>query len=455
MEDSVGCSPFNAHFRNGSLGFSSFQYNFGDGVVSPPGNPESTALTNHIYQTANMYEDMTFQVKLTVKRGTCEDSQTKEIQVYSRPKADFRPGQPYPADFPYPAPPIQLVNLIPEPDRAQLVYQWSWKEHFANRENHFSTGQHPTSLELEDWGSFDITQHVTAPNGLCSDSKTLTIRIVPPPPLATFEEVLPDCAPYTVEFVNNSLYGRAYKWDFGDGYTSSDKSPTHTFMEPGTYNVELIVMGDDMFPKTAVRTITVHPLPQAGFEVQSNFLWVGQTLRTLNYTKHADQHGQPYDVWYQWDFGDGSPIRSDESPTHMYSKKGVYTITLTASTHTEPQCSTTATLHNAITLEGSGEIMLPNAFKPTTTGEPSDVVPTGGYKNYLFYPPVISAVRKYSMLIYNRWGQLLYQTSDVNRGWNGYFRGRVCDEGLYMYRIEGVYETGEVFLKVGDVVVVR
>ena len=247
MEDSIGCSPFTARFRNGSLGYSSFQYTFGDGVISPPGNPASGALTSHTYQTANMYEDKAFQVKLTVQRGNCEDTQSKEIYVQSRPKADFRPGQPYPADFPFPAPPVQLVNLIPDPDRALLSYQWTWKEQFATRVNLFSTDRQPNPLELDDWGSFDVTQRVTAPNGVCSDSKTIAIRIVPPPPVPNFEEVQPDCAPYTVEFVNNSLYGRAYKWDFGDGFISSEKAPTHTFMEPGAYKVELTVMGDDMY----------------------------------------------------------------------------------------------------------------------------------------------------------------------------------------------------------------
>ena len=67
----------------------------------------------------------------------------------------------------------------------------------------------------------------------------------------------------------------------------------------------------------------------------------------------------------------------------------------------------------------------------------------------------MSPTRKYSMMIFNRWGQLIYKTDDPTKGWNGYFKGRLCNEGVYKYKIEGVYETGQPFMIIGDVTLLR
>jgi hypothetical protein len=68
---------------------------------------------------------------------------------------------------------------------------------------------------------------------------------------------------------------------------------------------------------------------------------------------------------------------------------------------------------------------------------------------------VISPVRKYRFRVYTRWGQLLFDTVDPARGWNGYFKGRLCDEGVYIYKVEGVFETGQSFSKMGDITLLR
>jgi len=80
--------------------------------------------------------------------------------------------------------------------------------------NYFWDGAIPPDLKLTEWGDFNIVQRVTAPNGICSDSKMLTIHIEPLPPLANFEDVLPACSPYAVEFINTSKYAKAYQWNF-------------------------------------------------------------------------------------------------------------------------------------------------------------------------------------------------------------------------------------------------
>jgi len=402
-----------------------------------------------------MYQDATYNVWLTVVSGRCRDSVMREIPVLARPRADFRPPPPFPGEYFHPAPPLEMINLIQPPDRDSLTYQWTWAHQGGANAATFSREPVPAALGILEWGDFDITQRVAAPNGKCFSETTRTITILAPPVFPNFDDVHPICLSQSIQFVNTSRNARAYVWDFGDGVKSSDEEPRYTYLRPGTYTVSLTAIGDHPVPQTVRKTVVVHPTPLAGFDVNARYLYVGLPLEPANYTSTTTNAGDEFDVWYRWDWGDGTPYDTVRSPVHMYRRAGDFTITLTVGTYTEPQCSTSFTMKDAITMESPGEILLPNVFRPKTDGEPDDVIPDRGYMNYLFYPPLMSPVRKYSMTIVSRWGQIVYQTTDPTRGWNGYFRGRLCDEGLYYYRIEGIYENGQPFMKIGDVVLLR
>jgi hypothetical protein len=162
-----------------------------------------------------------------------------------------------------------------------------------------------------------------------------------------------------------------------------------------------------------------------------------------------------YPVWYVWDWGDNSPNDTIEQPSHIYLKAGSYTISLTVGTYTDPVCTTTWIRDNAVDLENAGDIIVPNIFKPDSDSPRNETIPEFGYKNYLFYPPVVTPLRKYHFVIFSRTGQLLFETTDPKQGWNGYFRGRLCDEGVYIFKIDGVFETGQSFSKMGDLTLLR
>jgi len=459
MEDSIGCAPLNIRFRNGSSGYTSYMYSFGDGV-NLSGTRSSNILSTHSYINPSMYRDTTYYVTLSVSSGQCSDAVTKAVTVYGTPVADFRPGSPWPADIPFPAPPIMIDNLMPFPDRDHLNYLWSWTEQNSGYVTNFSSAIYPSPIRIADWGKFDITQRVVNVDRItsavkCSDIKTLTISIVPPAVVPYFEEVPPDCMPYQVQFINGSKYAIAYRWDFGDNYSSNQEHPKHTYTDAGTYEVRLTATGDNLDQQTYSRFITVYPVPQASFHIPLDFVWAGQPIRPNNYTPTTTSAGVPFGVWYEWDWGDNSPKDTTTNPSHIYYKAGSYSITLTAGTYTDPVCVTSITKSNAIDIEKSGDVIMPNVFKPKPSGEPSPVIPGHGYKNDLFYPPALSPVKKYHFLIVNRWGQLIFETNDTNVGWNGYFKGQLCPEGVYMYRIEGVFETGQSFLRLGNVTLLR
>ncbi len=148
------------------------------------------------------------------------------------------------------------------------------------------------------------SQEVTIPDSLCTE-----------PPDASFQTTANGL---TVTFTNTSSGTfDDVLWNFGDGFTSSAASPTHTYQQAGTYTVQLTVTNEGG-SDTATDTITVAPPPpQAGFQVTINGL-------TVTFTNTSS--GDFDDVL--WNFGD--TFTSNEiSPTHTYGAAGTYTVQLT------------------------------------------------------------------------------------------------------------------------------
>jgi len=485
------CSPLPIRFRNTSIGYESFTYNFGDGNSHSGLHSDSdAAMYVHTFTNESQWQDRSvengnaFRVTLTVWTAGCPSTAEALIPVLAQPIADFRPGPPWPSDFFFPAPPVAIDNLIPPPASDNLIYLWSWRNLNApDLPTNFSTQPYPPSLRLHEWGRHEITQHVTAPNRICTDRLTLPLRILAPAVRANFDDVQPACGPYEVQFYNTSRYGVRYLWDFGDGLTSTLQSPTHTFTEAGTYQVSLTAIGYDGDRDVMRKEVVVYPTPQPIFSVVPPRHYTGQTLGAFDYTPILFFNGVPLnpyeDLLYEWDWGDGSPIVNDRQPKHVYHRAGLYTVSLTISTKTDPICSFKSSIHPPIEIIATGDLLLPNVFRPLNPGggglldgggnggggagdwwnvidrdewgAPSDVIPDGGYKNYLFFPGVMSETRRYNMTIFNRLGVKIFETNDPRRGWNGYYRGRICEEGVYTFKIEGIFATGESFSRIGDI----
>jgi len=96
-------------------------------------------------------------------------------------------------------------------------------------------------------------------------------------------------------------------------------------------------------------------------------------------------------------------------------------------------------------------IILPQQFKPSIAGATSEMIPDRAASSDLFFPHGFKNPRKYQFAIFNKTGQKVFDTTDPKQGWNGYFEGALCEEGVYRYRIEGEFENGQPFLKTGDV----
>lgn len=177
-------------------------------------------------------------------------------------------------------------------------------------------------------GSYLVKLTVSNENGSDSESATITVsgQPAPVPPKADFSSNLTSgFAPLEVQFTDTSQNAAGWNWDFGDGATSTEQNPIHTFFSAGSYFVNLKVTNANG-TSSKISTITVlHEqqslTPVADFNANSTSGPVPLTVQFTDSSQNATS--------WSWSFGDGS-TSSEQSPSHIYSAEGTYTVILTA-----------------------------------------------------------------------------------------------------------------------------
>jgi len=252
------------------------------------------------------------------------------------------------------------------------------------------------------------------------------------------------CAPLKVSFRNKVVNCDSCRWTFGDGGTSSEKNPKWLFDIPGEYIVTLSVFGTGNLHSSSSLTVVVHAVPKARFEsFPENAILPNDEISFHNYSSDA--------VKYRWDFGDGSSSELFE-PMHSYKKSGRYNLKLTVST--EFGCSDSVIVKNAFS--GSDNyIEFPNAFIPNLNGPSTGYYSPKSDEASQVFHPVSSTVSDYQLRIFSRNGILIFESNDINIGWDGYYKGNLCDPGVYIWKVRGNYLNGEPFTKMGDVTLLK
>jgi hypothetical protein len=251
------------------------------------------------------------------------------------------------------------------------------------------------------------------------------------------------CAPLKVVFHNKSTSYDSCRWTFGDGGYSDQKDPEWIFDVEGEYKVVLDVFSHGGH-LSSTASITVHPRPQAHFEIApGKAVLPDDEIHFLNYSINA--------VQFKWDFGDGFTSEFFE-PRHTYSKFSNYNVRLVV--YSDWGCSDSLTVLNAFS--GSEYfIAFPNAFIPNTQG------PSGGYYSsksdeaaQVFHPSY-SGVSDYQLKIFSKLGIQIFESNDINLGWDGYNIGQLCESGVYIWKVRGKFRNGEPFIKMGDVTLLK
>lgn len=374
---------------------------------------------------------------------------------------------------------------------------------------------HSPSYVYPNQGTYIV--RLKASNKFCTDSVAKVIELNHPLIAANTSNRDTICEGSTVQFTNTSTVNVVnniqpkYYWDFGDNATSTNMNPSHTYNVPGVYLVRMIVENGVPCRDTFFRTITVDSLPSIIAVPDQLEICQGDKI---NFEALLTGNGLNY---FLWNFGDNTDLTrtTNIDITHAYELDGNMTVTLQAHFRACPELSftkdvrikplpvinlgaDTAICFNDQFLTISDELNKNNPlaswrwntgattssikvvhhgkYQATVTIEtcsatdeievskgcnmdiPNSFTPNGDGVNDYFFPRKLLSnnVVGFSMKIFNRWGQLIFETNAADgRGWDGNFNGKAQPAGVYIYEILGVLQNGSTERYNGNVTLLR
>lgn len=262
----------------------------------------------------------------------------------------------------------------------------------------------------------------TVSNGICDEAiDSVKVTVNPYPEININSSTTGGCAPLAVTFSNFSTpTGDDCFWEFGDGSVASGCGDIfHSYEDGGDFDVTLTVTADGCTSsQTFTDYISVEAKPEASFIPSPNEINItNTTVEFRNYSINS--------VDYIWDFGDDTPISFDFEPIHTYPStiEEIYTVTLIAMN--ELGCPDTA--YGKVVFEDLLIFYVPNAFSPNGSGI-----------NDVFQPIITSRISPYdfNMKIFNRWGEIVFETYNYNVGWDGSYFDVLATDGVYVWRME-------------------
>jgi gliding motility-associated-like protein len=260
---------------------------------------------------------------------------------------------------------------------------------------------------------------VTVTQGLCSSSASVLVTVYPLPVVNFTAIDTVGCEPLTVTFTNNTPNSTNCAWDFGNssGTVSCTNPVVYTYTVPGTYSVTLTITDNNgcIASSTHNNMITVYPRPVSCFTLGP------QPTTILEPTIYFTDCSTGASSW-QWDFGDVLHSTSTlQNPSFAYQDTGSYTVS-------QKVCNANACCDSSsLTLEIGPfySFYVPNAFTPNRDNKNNEFFPVG------------SGMDKstYHMWIFDRWGNLIFETTDWNAHWDGKLKGRLCEEDVYVWEV--------------------
>ncbi len=360
-----------------------------------------------------------YQGELLLNPGTeCGDTGQVFVNIFPSISADF--------SFAYDtcvAGPVQFTDL--SVSGSGTISRWEWS--FGDGER--SMARNPAHT-YRNPGNIPVTLTVTDING-CQATITKVVPYFPVPALIVIApSAFVGCKPAEIFFNNLSFpIDETYdiRWDFGDGATGAAISPTHTYEQTGVYTVSVRITSpigcrtDTVFQDL----IRVLPSPRAGFAYSPD------DPTSINRTVNFSDRSEGANRWV-WDFGDGATsILSN--PVHPYRDTGIFVVTQIV---THPSgCRDTAT--NVVDVRPEVRFHMPNAFTPNGDGLNDEYKGTG----------IMEGAQNFSMTIWNRWGEMIFETNNPNQGWNGkkFNTGQDAPAGVYVVLVRFNGPRGEPF----------
>ncbi|MBS1523054.1 MAG: gliding motility-associated C-terminal domain-containing protein [Bacteroidetes bacterium] len=442
MDQDHGCGPVVVTFTNTSTPTptGTFVWNFGDG------SPQVTAINPpaHTFQPSNDGTVAVYEVSMTPTSNCGSQAPfVAYVKVSSaKPVASFNPSQTSACGTFT----LSAQNLSPG-DNAQ--YDFYLKDANGNIVQHLTYPDtrdavfQPMTVTQQTYFSMYLVVIDKCGNQATSPSVNIPVS---PSSLISKIQIKGDannvCIGSPVTFQNTSTGGDRFTITIYD----SNKKPiltmpagtgdiNYTPTATGAYYVSITAgnTGCGDAPESALVPFTVYPIPAP------SFTWTAdQNFNvTFNNTTPDVANIPAASLVYKWDFGDGSTIDPSYIPaTHHFDfSKAPFTVTLTATT---PGTDCSGVTSQSINITFKGNLFLPNAFIPASSDRNLNTFIAKGF-----------GMKSWHMQIFNNFGQLVWETTKLDSngapvdGWDGTYKGRIVEQGVYIWQISATLLNGE------------
>lgn len=321
-----------------------------------------------------------------------------------------------------------------------------------------------------------------------------------------------ECKSREVFFLNKSVGGFSYLWDFGvPGATSTEFQPTYIYPDTGTYVVKLIVNANSTCPDSISRFVKVYP----SFTADFSFDGLQCPKADIDFMDMSDATFKPIVEW-NWSFGDGN-FSTLRNPNHAYQQGGTYPVQLISKTirGCVDTISKEVLIDKFVPFAGNDTIIVkgesinfnasggdqylwtpgdnldfvnlrnPRGTYPDTgrynytvfikSNEgcedsddinvwvvnqaalfvPSGFTPNGDGLNDLLRPINVGYAKLNYFRVFNRWGELVFATDKINDGWDGYYKGEKAEVGTYFWLLSIQDRFGKDQTVKGDATLIR
>lgn len=338
---------------NITSGTLNYQWSFGNGSTA------STPNANHTYINEGNYT-----VKLlAVSNNGCKDSIIQVVTVNPRPSPSFYINN---------TEQCTVGNSFSFTNSSSiasgtLTYQWSFGD------GTFSTATNEVRTYVK--AGIYTVKLVSITNNGCKDSSNQNIT-VNPMPLASFSiNSIAQCLAgnsFSFNSTSSILTGTLnYQWNFGDGNTATGNIATHNYATEGTYSVKIIATSNNGCKDSISQPITVNPMPNAGFSVNS----LSQCLKNNNFSFTNISNISKGTLTYLWNFGDGTTA-TVVNTTHNYSTAGPKIVRLIATSNNGCRDTGNQTISvmpmpvASFAIDNAGQCLSGNNFNFTNTSVP-------------------------------------------------------------------------------------
>ena len=308
--------------------------------------------------------------------------------------------------FGYPA------NLFVSEQNAVSPYNITWS-------NPFDATQYINNSNVVPPSSGLYTATITDDNG-CQKTFVKNIIVNPLPDPNFTESDVTGCNPKCIDFnILNPQVNYTYIWSIGEPNLINQTSFTNCYDNEGVFTLKVIATSDKGCVDSLIKPnhIIINKTPIASFNTPDGN--ITDILKPTFDFYNSSQDGQSY----IWDFDDGDSSQTD-NPSHTYLGDGTYCVKLETKAYYNTGIATCVdSIRKCVLIYPLSVLYVPNAFTPN-----SDT-------NNEFFAVSSSRIDEFYMVIYNRWGEVLYRSYDITMTWDGKYNGNDVPAGVYCYEI--------------------